>query len=414
MACVCACLYLSITPCAWRCLSVRVRVVLGAKPCVVVLHLQSGRSKAISLTILHVTATDSTTGDRCARDRSRRICVSVRSRRHLTCNADVTLLVRSVEVTVPLSETSQEQVSVKQVKLDAIQQLRSQLYAAHNVRLSLSFAFVFLSTRTPQTAHVLGHAALSPASHDSLALVQTSPGLFRDLLRREADFFLLCHDDRELWFKDEQCPIGAYVRALCSPRAATAAHALSESTKRSLVLALRPVNTMPHPMLEVTIRSTKTRVSDLSQKTYTAYELAVSFNDLTWQLARRYKEFDALQRHLKRKYAPALLPKLPPKHVFAHHGDGFVDKRRAQLEAYVQQLVLHPLAGADVLFLSFLGVVSTSRDRELGNREHKTVLHITTLHKSLNYGDILLFSCRFGASVLQRKVRSVNASAYDH
>lgn len=43
-----------------------------------------------------------------------------------------------VEVTVPLSETSQREISVKQVKLDAIQQLRSQLYAAHNVRTYLT------------------------------------------------------------------------------------------------------------------------------------------------------------------------------------------------------------------------------------------------------------------------------------
>lgn len=47
---------------------------------------------------------------------------------------------RRIEVTVPLSESSQREITVKQVKLDAIQHLRSQLYAAHNVSLSIQLS----------------------------------------------------------------------------------------------------------------------------------------------------------------------------------------------------------------------------------------------------------------------------------
>lgn len=213
---------------------------------------------------------------------------------------------------------------------------------------------------------------------------------------------MLCDEARELWFKDEHEPVSFYIRSPHSPTGAAAA----SGTKRSLFLTLQLINAMPHPMLEVTISASTNKVSDLSQKTYTAYQLDVSFNAMTWQVVRRYKEFDVLQGHLKDKYAPVPLPKLPPKHLFTPREGEFVDKRREQLENYVQQLVAHPLVGSDVRVLSFLGVVSTSRDPELGNREQKHVLHITTLHQSLDCGDILLFSCRFGASVLQRKVRA--------
>uniref|UniRef100_K3WMP2 PX domain-containing protein n=1 Tax=Globisporangium ultimum (strain ATCC 200006 / CBS 805.95 / DAOM BR144) TaxID=431595 RepID=K3WMP2_GLOUD len=264
-----------------------------------IVKVNPGKHKAISLTILHITATNAA-GER-------------------------------LEVTIPLSESSQEEISVKQIKLDAIQQLRNQLHHAHSDR----------------------------------------------------------------WLSNEQRAIGYYISGIPA---------------RSIHLALLPVNTMPHPTIEVAIAATKNKVSDLSQKTYTTYTIDVSFSDVKWQLARRYKEFDALHAHLEDKYGHAPLPILPSKRLFTPLEGTFVDKRREQLENYLKQMVLHPLVGSDVLFLSFLGVVNTSRDRELSNNE-KNVLHVTTLHQSLDCGDILLFSCRFGASVLQRKF---TGAKYDH
>ncbi|KAF1321069.1 Ribonuclease h2 subunit a, partial [Globisporangium splendens] len=295
-----------------------------------------------------------------------------------------------LEVTIPLSESSQEEISVKQIKLDAIQQLRNQLHHAHNVRLFLS-PDVEPHKKTSLSKGFLSYSALCVI----FKATQASSGLFRDLLRREADHFVLCNQAKDRWFSNEQCPIGYYI---------------SDIPARSIHLALLPVNTMPHPTIEVAIAATKNKISDLSQKTYTAYMIDVSFNDVKWQLARRYKEFDALHAHLEDKYGHVPLPKLPSKRLFTPLEGTFVDKRREQLENYLKQMILHPLVGSDVLFLSFLGVVSTSRDRELSNNE-KNVLHVTTLHQSLDCGDILLFSCRFGASVLQRKF---TGAKYDH
>lgn len=53
------------------------------------------------------------------------------------------------------------------------------------------------------------------------------------------------------------------------------------------------------------------------------------------------------------------LPHLPPKHLklLTNHLDaGFLDARRAQLQAYLQRLVAFPHAGANPDLVVFLGV----------------------------------------------------------
>ncbi|KAG6959293.1 hypothetical protein JG687_00008878 [Phytophthora cactorum] len=250
------------------------------------------------------------------------------------------------------SEASQESVSVGQVKLDAIRQMQAWLRRSDN--------------------------------KDKLS----TPGLLH-MLRREADSFVLYLDIGDQWLQDEQQSIGHYILGCAS---------------RKIELELVPMHRMPQPTLDLAIVGTKTKISDLSQRPYTCYVIDVVFNGTTWQLARRYKEFDALHSQLKSKYPGTALPGLPPKHVFTPVEGEFINYRKEQLEAFLKQLLLHPIASTDVLLMSFLGVVSISRDPELGQRE-KSVIHVTSLHDSVGVGDIILFSCRFGASRLQRKVR---------
>ncbi|KAG2828193.1 hypothetical protein PC129_g8226 [Phytophthora cactorum] len=221
----------------------------------------------------------------------------------------------SVSTIVPVSEASQESVSVGQVKLDAIRQMQAWLRRSDN--------------------------------KDKLS----TPGLLH-MLRREADSFVLYLDIGDQWLQDEQQSIGHYILGCAS---------------RKIELELVPMHRMPQPTLDLAIVGTKTKISDLSQRPYTCYVIDVVFNGTTWQLARRYKEFDALHSQLKSKYPGTALPGLPPKHVFT------------------------PV-------------------EELGQRE-KSVIHVTSLHDSVGVGDIILFSCRFGASRLQRKF---TGSKYDH
>lgn len=261
----------------------------------------------------------------------------------------------SVSTIIPVSEASQENVTTQQVKLDAIRQMQAELQ------------------RTPNKGK------------ERLAR----------MLKREPDSFILYLDIGEQWLQDEQLSIGHYILGCAN---------------RRIDMELVPMNRMPQPTLQLAIVGTKNKISDLSQRTYTSYVIDVMFNGTTWQLARRYKEFDALHSQLKNKYPDSELPSLPPKHVFTPVEGAFINNRKEQLEAFLKQLLLHPIASTDVLLLSFLGIVSTSRDPELGQSK-KSVLHVTSLHNSVAVGDIVLFSCRFGASRLQRKF---TGSKYDH
>lgn len=263
---------------------------------------------------------------------------------------------------VPLSAASLDEIPVHRVKADAIQQLRK--HHTRDIKADSSS-----SDRDRQRA--------------TLRL--------RDLAHRSLDWFSLHLEEFDQWLQDEQRPIGSYLTGLAG--------------KKKVTLALRPANEMPFPTLQLSISGVKNKVSDLSQRTFTTYTIDVAFNDMTWQLSRRYKEFAALQEQLASKLPSkaASLPMLPPKHIYTPREGEFVERRRVQLEQYLHQLLVDPVISNDVLLMSFLGVVSTSRDPEL-SQSNKGVVHVTALHNSLHYGDIVLFSCKFGASVLQRTV----------
>ncbi|DAZ97400.1 TPA: hypothetical protein N0F65_011284 [Lagenidium giganteum] len=292
----------------------------------------------------------------------------------------VTLL--SLVASIPLTNQSMREISGRQVKLDALQQLRKQILSDHKVVRTL----ILLDKQAA-----------------------TAPNLFLDIMRREADWFALQWAEHGLWLKDEQAMIGQFLAGVAA---------------RVIPLQLLPVSLMPYPTLELQISSTKTKHSDISQRAYIAYVIDVTFNEMKWQVMRRYKEFFKLHEQLKIKYElPAasevpptvngvavVLPRLPPKHMFTPTSGEFVNKRRVQLEHYLSCLVSHPAFCQDVLLLSFLGVVSTARDREISKNE-KNVIHITSLHVGLDYGDIILFSCRFGASIVQRKF---TGKRFDH
>ncbi|GLE00404.1 hypothetical protein PINS_up009161 [Pythium insidiosum] len=264
-------------------------------------------------------------------------------------------------VAIPVSESSRDHVTVLQLKTDAITQLRKML------------------------------------GKDSTAVSPESKDWLMRQLNHDPDWFVLCIDDPCVWMKDELRPLSFYTAAVSA---------------RLVDVRLAPQNTMPHPTIELTITDTKRKISDLTQRPYTAYIIDVAFDNMTWQIQRRYQEFYCLHQQLKAKCSQlgVTLPQLPPKRVFTPLDGDFVLRRRVHLAQYLQSLIEHPVISQDVLLLSFLGVVSRSRDPEV-NKSGKNVMHITAVHTGLDYGDIVLFSCRFGASVIQRKL---TRSTYDH
>ncbi|CAH0517372.1 unnamed protein product [Peronospora belbahrii] len=261
----------------------------------------------------------------------------------------------SVSTIVSVSAASQESVSIYQIKLDAIRQMQAEVHR---------------STKSER-------------------------GRLQSLLWCEADSFVLYLESENQWLSEEQQSIGRYILDC-------------ETCDIHLILA--PVDRMPQPTIDLAVVGTKTKISDLSQRPYTCYVIDIIFNGTKWQITRRYKDFDVLQSHLRRKYRDAKLPGLPSKHVFTPVNGEFINYRKEQLEAFLKQLLLYPIASTDVLLMSFLGVVSVASDPELG-LSGKSVIHVTSLHDTVSCGDIILFSCRFGASRLQRKF---TGSKYDH
>jgi len=86
--------------------------------------------------------------------------------------------------------------------------------------------------------------------------------------------------------------------------------------------------------IEITISTT-----ELNQN-HTVYVINVSCGMRSWTIKRRYKDFDYLDRQLKKQFPSLSLPALPPKRYLRSSSDPeIVDERKQQLENYLNQLV---------------------------------------------------------------------------
>jgi PX domain/Variant SH3 domain/SH3 domain len=111
--------------------------------------------------------------------------------------------------------------------------------------------------------------------------------------------------------------------------------------------------------LSVSIASTELKHGKSAK--YTMYKVNVTLTDaqgpVSWTLARRYSQFYNLHYELVRKFRPLLTQagaQFPSKKFFGRFDSSFVDRRRVQLELYVQTIVRVPQIrdGKDVrLFL---------------------------------------------------------------
>ncbi|ETW10303.1 hypothetical protein H310_00643 [Aphanomyces invadans] len=229
-------------------------------------------------------------------------------------------------------------------------------------------------------------------------------GLVADIPKEDNSLFVLAIVDaiRDVWLRNETKKMRHYLDQRF------------DKASSVVCVEVRHVQAMPPPPLVVSILSTVNKVSDLSQKEYTAYKIQVEFNGLAWTVDRRYKQFyalhDALVREADYPYK-MYLPALPPRRALTPKKGSFVAKRQQRLEAYLQDLVALPNLAEDVRVMGFLGMVSTARNSEMHPRDTRSVVHVSALHTALEYGDILLFKTRFGTSKVQRKL---TGARYDH
>ncbi|OQR93964.1 ribonuclease H2 subunit A [Achlya hypogyna] len=239
----------------------------------------------------------------------------------------------------------------------------------------------------------LKHRVLSSLTAADVA----SDSMLRDLVQDDRASFVLVLPDavRDVWLRNDDKPLQYYVDMKL------------DKSSDTVHLSMVPVETMPPPPLQVSITGNTNKVSDLSQKVYTAYTIQVSYNDVQWTVNHRFKDFAALDAAIKTSPCAAYLPPLPKKKAITPKTGSFVAKRQRQLQAYLEEVVALPGLVQNIHLMTFLGVVSTARNREL----ERSVLHVSAVHACLSYGDIILFKTRFGASKVQRKI---TGARYDH
>ncbi|KDO20345.1 hypothetical protein SPRG_13490 [Saprolegnia parasitica CBS 223.65] len=241
----------------------------------------------------------------------------------------------------------------------------------------------------------LKHKVLHSLDADGIAADAT----LRELTQDDAMSFVLVLPDaiRDVWLRNEEKPLCYYLDMKL------------ESASDTVHLSLRQVQAMPPPPLQVEITGNANKVSDLSQKLYTTYTIQVVYNDVKWTVVHRFQDFLALDDAIKNDVAAyrAYLPPLPKKKAITPKKGLFVAKRQCKLQAYLQDVVALPGLAQNIHVMTFLGVVSMARNREVV----RSVLHVSAVHACLSYGDIILFKTRFGASKVQRKI---TGARYDH
>lgn len=96
------------------------------------------------------------------------------------------------------------------------------------------------------------------------------------------------------------------------------------------------------PAFRVQITSCVTRFEDevKHRKKFTAFVIEIQTHGRqTWNVERRYREFYALNKALKQRYAELKLFKFPQKKWFSSLATSTVEKRRRDFEHYVRELV---------------------------------------------------------------------------
>eukprot|EP00002_Diphylleia_rotans_P007743 TRINITY_DN17402_c0_g1_i1.p1 TRINITY_DN17402_c0_g1~~TRINITY_DN17402_c0_g1_i1.p1 ORF type:complete len:349 (+),score=79.67 TRINITY_DN17402_c0_g1_i1:54-1100(+) len=94
---------------------------------------------------------------------------------------------------------------------------------------------------------------------------------------------------------------------------------------------------LPNAAAKGTDRQLRVQITEAINTTYTSYVIKVSFNGRNWDVKRRYNEFSELNEKLAQEFPNEKL-RLPPKKAFGNMDSAFVEKRRQDLDRYMQEL----------------------------------------------------------------------------
>ncbi|XP_068142637.1 LOW QUALITY PROTEIN: sorting nexin lst-4 [Drosophila tropicalis] len=110
--------------------------------------------------------------------------------------------------------------------------------------------------------------------------------------------------------------------------------------------------TQNHSPYTVVVASPKKESKFKGMKTFIAYQLTPSFNNIS--VSRRYKHFDWLHERLVDKFCLIPVPPLPDKQISGRYEEQFVEHRRVQLQEFVDWVCRHPVISKCEVWYHFL------------------------------------------------------------
>ncbi|XP_026748285.1 sorting nexin lst-4 isoform X1 [Galleria mellonella] len=115
---------------------------------------------------------------------------------------------------------------------------------------------------------------------------------------------------------------------------------------------------LTHPY-SVTVASPKKESKFKGIKSYIAYQLTPSFNNI--QVSRRYKHFDWLHERLQEKFTLIPIPPLPDKQISGRYDEQLIERRRVQLQEFVDWMCRHPVLSKCEVWQHFLTCTDEKR-----------------------------------------------------
>ena len=110
--------------------------------------------------------------------------------------------------------------------------------------------------------------------------------------------------------------------------------------------------------LTIQIVSTVNKLSDEPwlpvQGIVTLFRIQVKADDQTWEVQRRYSDFNELNQRLAKAFGEAALPELPPKLLL--NSDDDIAERYLELDAYLRKLLQITNIARNYRLLEFLGI----------------------------------------------------------
>lgn len=115
---------------------------------------------------------------------------------------------------------------------------------------------------------------------------------------------------------------------------------------------------LPQPY-SVTVASPKKESKFKGIKSFIAYQLTPSFNNI--QVSRRYKHFDWLHERLQEKFTLIPIPPLPDKQISGRYDEQLIERRRVQLQEFVDWMCKHPVLSKSEVWQHFLTCTDEKR-----------------------------------------------------